>query len=126
MFSLAGLSLLFSCGQFNISPEDLSDKKKIPDTQSPSEELRFSSSEVTTALETCTLCHGANLQQAGKNFTDYGSISTVVDPSNPASSDILLYGTNTAEETHGGGAIWTVGDENYTTILAWIEAGAME
>ena len=77
----------------------------------------------------CGSCHASGQQAGNTSFlvsmdaaADYRSARAMVDPMNAAASRLLGKGTG---QGHGGGAVWLVGSPEHTTVLAWIQGGAL-
>ncbi len=77
-------------------------------------------------IDRCAGCHGASSATAyrltGDADADYAVVAGLVDLAAPTESTLLRKGAG--ESPHGGGAVWTAGDDDYQAVLAWIEAGA--
>lgn len=56
--------------------------------------------------------------------TTYNEVITRVNLITPSTSQLLTEANNTSG--HGGGTIYSVNDEEYKTILKWIEQGAIK
>lgn len=122
------IALTTSCGSFDVNPEDLgggnTENNNNNNNNNGGGELRFSSQEVTDALQKCTNCHGDATQTKGRNFQNYSSIREVVNTDKPEESIILAYGSNSVD-VHSSGD-WTENGPKYSTILSWIQQGALE
>ncbi|MFK8016129.1 MAG: Ig-like domain-containing protein [Gammaproteobacteria bacterium] len=82
------------------------------------------SSEVQSAFVTCggSACHTSTTTRIGVNWGFYENVIDRVNLTNPRASDILEgRGVRTGHNNS-----WTEGNEDYNTVLRWIEEGARD
>lgn len=77
----------------------------------------------------CEACHrvggaaaGSRLVLTGEPGRDWQTVRTLVSPSSPAASALLV---EAAGQGHGGGAILGTDEPDYRALLEWIGQGAL-
>lgn len=140
----AGLALA-ACGDFERGeplpaapadgPQTPGDDKPGDDSGNPTtdttgpggdEGLSFAADVHSIFISDCNTCHGptssTGLKLTGEAEADLATVLTLSNTGNPADSTILK--KPTGQVSHGGGAVFEVDSEKYTTILQWLTDGA--
>lgn len=88
--------------------------------------LSFAADVHSIFISNCNTCHGPTNSTAfkltGEAEADLATVLTLANTGNPADSAILK--KPTAQVSHGGGAVFEVDSDEYTTILQWLTDGA--